>query len=452
MLYLRHFVAVLSLIVFTSPAWAKIEHDRKNFLKAETALNKRDQKTWQRLQQKLTNYPLYADLLFKQAIQKIDKTTHQQAAENLSALANTPLEKTYRKSWLRRMVSKRDWKSFIQQYESGLGTRYQCHYAQALYATGQKENALPIARKLWLVPTSQTKHCDPVFKAMKKNGHLTDTLVWQRIELAIRKGKTGLVKYLKKSLPGHEQKMVQEWLNIRYKPERALNKKYTQSEIPRRQQILVYGVKRTPLFDANKALKAWDNIRNKVLLDNNDIQDIEHYLALRMTTQKLDGAVKQHQKISNPDKTILEWGVRAALREQDWNAVGNFIEQMGELRELSDRWKYWKARQASQSGDQITADTLYHLLAPGRGYHNFLAADQLNADYLFNHQPLQYEESDIEALQNNYNVRRAHEYYLLDRIHEARREWYYLIKTMATKIARNSPIYRNNGAGIHRPS
>jgi soluble lytic murein transglycosylase len=411
-----------------SPAQATIEKDRDNFLKAETALNKGDKATWQRLQKQLKNYPLYADLLFKQAIQKIDHTSHKQAAENLLALANTPLEKTYRQSWLRRLASKRDWKHYIDAYQPKLGTRYQCHYAQALYATAQPEKALPVASKLWLVAKSQPKHCDPVFKAMKKAGQLTDALIWQRIELAIRKGKTGLVKYLKKSLPKHEQKLVQEWLNIRYKPERALSKKYTQSESPRRQQMLVYGVKRMALFDADKALQAWTGIRNTVLLGDGDIQEIERYLALRMTTQKLDGAVQQHHKINTPDKEILEWGVRAALREQDWLAVGNFIEQMGELDELSDRWKYWKARQASHSGDKIMADTIYHLLAPGRGYHNFLAADQLDTPYLFSHQPLQYDESDIAALKNNYNVRRAHELYLLDRIHEARREWYYLIK------------------------
>jgi len=426
MLYLRYLV--FSLVVFTSPVLASIEKDRENFLKAETALNKGDQVAWQRLQKQLKSYPLYADLLFKQAIRKIDHTSHKQSANNLLALANTPLEKTYRQSWLRRLASKRDWNHYIDSYKPDLGTRYQCQYAQALYATDQPEKAQPVANKLWLVAKSQPKQCDPVFSAMKKAGHLTDAIIWQRIELAIRKGKTGLVKYLKKSLPKHDQNMVQEWLNIRYKPERALSRKYTQSESPRRQQMLVYGIKRMALFDADKALEAWNSVHDTVLLGDDDKQEIERYLALRMTTQRLDGAVKQHQKISTPDKTILEWGVRAALREQNWLAVGNFIEKMGELDELSDRWKYWKAKQASHSGDKLLADTLYHLLAPGRGYHNFLAADQINTPYLFSHQPLQYEQSDIELLLNNYNVRRAHELYLLDRIHEARREWYYLIK------------------------
>ena len=426
--FYRLLLAAFILACYSTTAYATLEQDRQDFLTAEAALNKGDQKTWHRLQKKLQNYPLYADLLFKQAIQQIDRATHQQAQANLDALASTPLQKTYLKSWLRRLVSKRDWKNYISNYQPDLGTRYECYYARALYSTNKTEEALFLANKLWLVAKSQPKYCDPVFSAMKKHGHLTDTLIWQRIELAIRKGKTGLAKYLKKSLPAQQQKLVHEWLQVRYKPERTLENKYTQSELPRRQQILVYGIKRIALFEADKALEAWSGIRDKVLLGDKDKQKIQSYIALRMTTQRLDGAVKQHQLIKAPDMSLLEWGVRAALRENDWPAVGNFIEQMGKTKNLSDRWRYWKARQASESGDKITADTLFHLLASGRGYHNFLAADQFDSNYLFNHQPLEYSADDIAPLENDYNVRRAHELYLLDRIHEARREWYYLIK------------------------
>jgi len=424
----RPLLAVIFLFGFSPWLQAGIEQQRKDFLKAETALNKGDKSGLQRLQKRIVDYPLYADLLYKQAMQTIDKTSDRQATANLKAVANTPLHKIYLKSWLRRLVSKRQWQKYIDRYQSHLGTRYQCYYAQALYKTGNPEKALPVAKKLWLIGKSQPKYCDPVFKELKNAGQLTDVLIWERIELAIRKGKTSLVKYLKKSLPAYDQAMVNEWLRIRYKPERALNKKYTQSEVPRRQQMLVYGVKRMALFEADRALQEWEIIRDQVLLDKQDKQEIERYLALRMTTQRLDGAVKQHQRVSVPDREILEWGVRAALREQDWQAVGDFIQQMGDTETLSDRWKYWKARQAKETGSQLIADTLYHLLATGRGYHNFLAADQIDTTYLFNHKPLQYTENNITALTNNYNVRRAHELYQLDRIAEARREWYYLIK------------------------
>jgi len=424
----RPLLAVVLLLGFSAGLQAGIEQERKDFLKAEKALNKGDKSGWQKLQTKLVDYPLYADLIFKQAIQKIDKTSDKQASENLDALNNTPLHKIYLKSWLRRLVNRQQWQKYIDLYQSELGTRYRCYYAQALYETGKPDEALPIATKLWLVGKSQPDYCDPAFKAMKKAGQLTDVLIWQRIELAITKGKTGLAKYLKKSLPDFEQKMVTEWLNIRYKPERALSKKYTQSEVPRRQQMLVYGIKRMALFEADKALREWRKIRDKALLSDDDKQEIESYLALRMTTQRLDGAVEQHRRVSVPDAKTLEWGVRAALREQDWQAVGEFIQQMGETETLSDRWKYWKARQAEASGKNLIADTLYQLLATGRGYHNFLAADQIDTTYLFNHKPLQYSEDEIRDFTDDYNVRRAHELYLLDRIPGARREWYYLIR------------------------
>jgi soluble lytic murein transglycosylase len=426
--FVRYLILTCLLLGYTHGLQASLKEDRAHFLKAETAINKGDLKAWKKLQPKLVDYPLYADLLFKLSIQKIDKTDEKQAKQNLQALANTPLHKTYLKSWLRRLVSRQQWNQYIDYYESGLGTRYQCHYAQALYESGQADKAEPVARKLWLVAKSQPKYCDPVFKDMKTAGQLTDDLVWQRIELAIRKGKTGLVKYLKKSLPAYDQKQVDEWLKIRNKPERALAKKYTQSELPRRQQMLVYGVKRMALFEADRALAQWQKIRDKVLLTAQDKQEIERYLALRMTTQRLDGAVAQHRRITAPDREILEWGVRAALREGDWQAVGDFLNKLEQTGSLSDRWKYWQARHAEEAGKSTLASSLYHLLATGRGYHNFLAADRTDTSYLFNHQPLSYSKQQIRPLAEDYNVRRARELYELDRISQARREWYYLIK------------------------
>lgn len=402
--------------------------DRKYFLKAETALNKGDQKTWRKLAPRLTNYPLYADLLFKQAMQNIGRVKQADADQNLQNLSNTPLRKTYLKSWLRHLVSRKQWQRYIDYYESGLGTRYECHYADALYRTGQPDKARIPAEKLWLVGKSQIKQCDPVFRAMKQQGQLIDSLIWDRIELAIKKGQTRLVKYLKKALPGQEKKYVTEWLSIRSRPSRVLAGKYMTNPSPRRQKMLVYGIKRMALFEADKALAKWSAIRNRVQLAPEDVQDIERYIALRLTTQRIDGAVSQHQQVSQQNKTSLEWAVRAAVREGNMPAVGRFIDQMGEITSLEDRWKYWKAKSAGHAGDQLTASTLLRTLASGRGYHNFLAADELNSPYQLNNKPLQYIAKDIEALKQHYNVRRAEELYALGRIPEARREWYYLIK------------------------
>ena len=429
MSFVHRFTLALLLVIYpVATLHAGLKQQRKDFIAAETALNKGDLKTWRKLQPGLKSYPLHADLVFKLAIQKIDKATASDADEQLQALANTPLEKTYRKSWLRRLVSKKRWQEYLAYYQTGLGTRYECYHAQALYQTKQLEEAKFAAEKLWLVGKSQPKYCDPVFKAMKQHAHLNDHLVWQRIELAIKKGQTGLVKYLQKQLPAAEQKLVQEWLSVRAKPERALNSKFTQSEQPRRQQILVYGIKRMALFDAEKALNKWSAIRDKVLLGSEDINDIESYLALRMTTQRIDGAVNQHLRVRDYDNKGLAWAARAAVREHDWQALGDFIQRMGPVDRLSDRWKYWLARYHEENDDQTTADTLYHLLATGRGYHNFLAADRINAPYLFSNKPLDFSAAELQPLTDHYNVRRAEELFLLGRINEARREWYYLIK------------------------
>ena len=419
---------VLVLLLMHTTVNASIEQQRKDFTAAETALNKGDHNSWKKLEPDLKDYPLYADLVFKLAIRNITRTTPEDARQYLSQLDHTPLRKTYLKSWLKKLAAKSRWQNYLSDYEPDLGTRYECYAANALYETGALEQARQQAEALWLVGKSQPEYCDPVFRYMKQHGHLNDDLVWQRIELAIGKGKTGLVSYLKKQLPASEQEVVQEWLDVRNKPERALKDTYILSQSPRRQQILVYGIKRMALFEADKALKSWQLVRDKVLLDKDDIDEIQRYLALRLTTQRIDGAVDQHKRVEYYDSKGLEWAIRAALRENDWDAVEKFITALEAMGPLSDRWQYWKARQAGENGDTDMASTLYHLLAAGRGYHNFLAADQIDLPYAFNNRPLQFTEDELRDLNNHYNVSRAREYYLLDRINEARREWYYLIR------------------------
>lgn len=429
MLLLSRVLPILLVILLVHPTLAaSIKQQRKDFTSAETALNKGDRKTWRKLEPGLKDYPLYADLIFKLAIQDISRTSQKDAERYLTQLDNTPLRKTYLKSWLKQLAAKNRWQDYLRLYEPGLGTRYECYASHANYEIGELEKARAQAEKLWLVGKSQSKYCDPVFKLMKQQGHMNDDLVWQRIELAITKGKTGLVKYLKKQLPSSQQQLAQEWLNVRNKPERVLKEKYTNSQSPRRQQILVYGIKRMALFEADKALNSWQKIRDQVSLDKEAIEEIERYIALRLTTQRIDGAADQHKRIQYYDSKGLEWAIRAGLRENDWDAVEGFIKALELIGPLSDRWQYWKARRASERGDTDTANSLYHLLATGRGYHNFLAADKLDQPYEFSNKPLQFTEDELSELKSHYNVRRAREFYSLDRINEARREWYYLIR------------------------
>ncbi len=426
---MKNTACIVCLIALLTPfAMADNADDRGNFLAAEKALDKGDQKTWKYLQSRLKDYPLYANLIFKQAIKNVGRATTNQVEQTLSELKNTPLRKTYLKKYLQHLASRNQWQSYIKYYETGLGTRYQCHYANALYKTGKPERALNEARPLWLVSKSQNSHCDPVFAAMKKHNHLSNALIRERIGLVIRKGKTSLVKYLGRLLPEQEQNMVSEWLKIRSQPEHILAKKYIESENPGTQELLVYGIKRIALFDADKALHRWSKIKSQVRLSETDKREIERYIALRMTTQRLDGAVSQHKTIPAPDQEILEWGVRAAIRENDMKSAGEFIDQMGDITTLHERWQYWKAKSIADNGEPAVADTRFHALATDRGYHNFLAADQLELPYRFNHNPLHYEGTEINDLKNHYNVRRTEELYALDRIHSARREWYYLMK------------------------
>ena len=414
------------------PAIADLAAERQLFLDAEKAINKKDWRGWNKLKPRLRQYPLYTDLLYKIALKDIGKAKPAEVRTTLQVLKDTPLYNSYLKSWLRRLAQKKSWQSYIDFYQPKLGARYRCYYASALYHTGQAITAFPVVKKLWLTGTSRPDYCDDAFEQFKNSGQLSSQLVWQRIELAMAKGSTSLVRYLQKLLPRKQQFLVNEWLAIRNKPDRSLQSKYILSNNPHRKNMVVYGIRRMALFDADKALAAWEKQKPRSRLDAETIREIDRYIALRLTTQRLPGAVTQYQKLQlgnqDADRKSLQWAARAAIRERDWAALNRFIRKMGDLDSLDDRWKYWQAKSHQQLGNTIEAEAIFQILALRRGYHNFLAADELSLPYRLDHQPLSYKADALAALKKNNNVRRAYEYFILDRIAEARREWYYLLK------------------------
>ena len=135
--FFRPTLAILLVLGLITTAQANLQTQRDDFVKAESALNKGYAKTWNKLKKGLESYPLYADLLFKLAIQKIDSASSSDADANQAALANTPLQKTYRKSWLNRLAQQKRWQDYLRYHQENLGTRYRCYHANALYETGK---------------------------------------------------------------------------------------------------------------------------------------------------------------------------------------------------------------------------------------------------------------------------------------------------------------------------
>lgn len=191
------------------------------------------------------------------------------------------------------------------------------------------------------------------------------------------------------------------------------------------QAIVGYGIRKLARIDIDDALPLWEKLEVKFNFPLSEKNSIENYLALRAAYQR-HPLTKQAYHGTDPDSMSVrerEWQIRSALWERDWQAVLNAIEQMPEKSRLSSQWLYWQARAMAQLGNTTEANAIFTELAKSHGYFQFLAADQIDAEYRFIHKPVIANESIIDALSMRNDLLRAKELSLVNMPGRSRSEW-----------------------------
>ena len=93
-----------------------------------------------------------------------------------------------------------------------------------------------------------------------------------------------------------------------------------------------------------------------------------------------------------------------------------------------ERWRYWRTRALEAAGRSREARTEFEWLAQRRDYYGFLAADRLETAYRFNHRQLAVADETVDRVAAMPAMRRALEFFELERRVDARREWHTLIQ------------------------
>lgn len=120
---------------------------------------------------------------------------------------------------------------------------------------------------------------------------------------------------------------------------------------------------------------------------------------------------------------LLEWWARLALANGDWSTVDEAISSMSEEAASDDRWRYWKARSALNTGQLAAGNALLEALSASTNYFGFLAADALDAPYTICPAEPPVTEAEIEALVISPRFQRALELHRVDLDSWARAEW-----------------------------
>ena len=416
-----------------------LKQQRLVFQLANKALKTNQITLFNNLKQQLDDYPLQGYLDYLYFRHRLNQVDNMSVVTFLSHNENTFYAQHLRNAWLNHLAKDKQWHDFLAYYRTPQSNARQCLRLQALINTGQTEQAFAEIPKLWLVPKSQEKACDPAFKYWQQQGLLTDELRWQRIHLALQANQYSLAKYLTKSLDNADETLawISRWQQIHSNPLVLLNQlpsdeSPTQTvslfhDVALSREIIKHGIQRLSRKSTDKAYAVWQRIEPAYTFSEQDKYDIQHTIALRAALNREDRTLEYFGTLKNEP-----WRVRAALWQQDWPAVAQAIQSLDTELQQTNRWQYWLARSQQQQG-HTQADTSFQNLIMQRDYYSFLAADQLKQPYQMNDHPIIVSDEELSIFSQQAAVARLREFYALDMQLEARRQAYTLKQTLSNR-------------------
>ncbi len=400
---------------------------RTLFLKAESALKKHQYAKYRKYYAQLKGYPLQPYLRYQEYRNKLPHLSEAKVLQFFKQYKDTPYADWLRVSWLDNKAKKQQWQQYLNAYTAQKSIQRQCHYLNALIQTGNKEKAFTQVADLWLSGKSRPRSCDPVFKAYKQAGMMSDELVKQRIKLAMKKGRASLAKYLARSLNKADQKWLEEWIKIYHKPALVLKSKRLQQNHEFKQDILLHAVERMARRQPEAAIKLLSSLQQKNTFTEAQQAKMYRAIGMKLAYRHGKGAWKWLDKITDQysDATVREWRVRSAIREGKWDAIASAINRLSEEEQKNLRWQYWLASAREHQGNTEQAEKDFYNMAGQRSYYSFLAADKMDMPYEFRNSPLKPTQKELQQIAKNPGLLRAREFYFLGRDLQVRREWYF---------------------------
>ena len=408
-----------------------IEQQRQLFHDASSALERNQITRFNRLLKQLGDYPAAPYLeydAFKRGANRV-KTT--QAETFFKQYAEFPFVYHARGKWLNVLAQRRDWENYLEFFDNRENTRLKCLAFQARLNLNQLEGLNDEIAKVWLRGYSQPSQCDPAFSYFLKNYDQAEQAIWLRIEKAFKARRPKLARHLSKQLDREGQATVETWYRAHQRPERALKKLGDAEDTFHNRAIIVHAIDRLARKDSLKALEFWNLNRDHFAFTVEQKNQVQLRIAL--------SAAYQHESeartlLSNLEPSAMNdqaylWLARIQLRSHDWTGLLDTIKRMPPHLQQENEWQYWLSRSMEAEGKLVESLSLLEQLSEKSSYYGFLAADKLKREYRINQEDASSVKIDEEAiLATNPHMLRARELFYLDRLVDAKREWFQALR------------------------
>lgn len=407
-----------------------LERQRLLYQRAEEALGKQQTTTYTLLAAQLTDYPLFPYLRFAELRSRLAQASDAEIQGMLKQYADFPQTLWLREEWLARLAGRGDWQGYLRDLPADAsGMRLRCLTLRARFHTGQEQEVLAAMPDLWRTGESLPGACDPLLELWRMRGGLTDTHLWERLELAVQAGNDGLIRYLQKELPPAQRKQAEQLQKVHKNPTLVTDTTDFRSDDPRTRSIIALGMTRYARQSPEEASALWERYLKSHRFSDDQQARVKKEIGLMLAVRYHPDAARWLERgipLQQDDPQLQEWRMRLALRAGQWEDVIAQYERLSPALKESPRWKYWKARALEMRGDEANdraAIALYGDVARERDYYGFLAADRIGATYNVNDGSLKVTGQALARVAGIPGIRRAEELYRMGKLVEARREW-----------------------------
>ena len=424
-------VLLVGLLSVSAGSRADIEQQRRLFHDASDALQRNQISKFNRLLKSLENYPARPYLEYDAFELRVNSLGTQQVDLFLKRYADYPFAYHARGLWLNVLARRGDWENYLAFFDDRENTRLQCLAFQARLKLARFDGLADDIGRIWLRGYSQPSQCDPAFEYFLANHEDPDSVVWLRIEKAFKARRPGLARYLGKKLDADSRALVETWYRAHQRPQQALKRLADSADTELNRKIIVHAIDRLARRDSLAALESWNLIRDQFEFSRQQRERSQLRIAL--------SAAYQHQPEARRLLAGLEpsamndqahlWLARIQLRGQDWAGLLETINGMPEHLRQENEWQYWLSRSLEAEGHLVDSMQLLEALSDKSSYYGFLAADKLRREYRIEQENAASAEIDEQAfLDANPHMLRARELYFLDRLVDAKREWFQALR------------------------
>ncbi len=380
--------------------------------------------SFQSLRDSLGDYPLQPYLDYYALQSQISSAPPERIAAFRSKHADLPVADIIYVRWMKRLGQQRRWETFLDHYEPSDNSELKCYHLRALIGTGNEREAMSQVGDLWLVATSQPKACDPLFEVWIDRENLTESMVWDRLGLALKANSRTLARYLQRFFESPNVKpWAQSYYNVHVTPATVTQTARFTTDTRYSREVIAHGLIRLAGRDPEAASRAWLSYQDSHSFTPEDTRAIDNALLVGLAR---DGTFPPREPLAD-DTPVADLALAALIRES-WQDLGFWIEQLPTGDRADARWQYWLARSLGETTlNSERAQLTYAALADSRDYYGFLAAEQLGRPVRLNHQPSPANAIEINRMRNRPAVQRATELYAVGDQINASREWYHLL-------------------------